>query len=139
MHSVKRGCILAWALDLDFDQLQPHLGSSLSQWQQTRFNDLAMIGQHCDAVHRRQDLTQQRETLDFEFRGDQRNARDIAARVRPTLGHASEDWVLAHWCGDNRDYARRCAGRMKRPIRYAMMASGLSPTSACASSGNCSS
>jgi hypothetical protein len=51
-----------------------------------------------------------------EFWGDQRNARDVAARVRPSLGHASEDWVCAHWRGDNRDYARRRSGRMKCPI-----------------------
>jgi hypothetical protein len=116
VHDSKRGFILVRALYPDFDQLKSDLGSSLAQGQQARFDDLAMIGQDGDPVHRRQGLPQQGQALNVEFRGDQGNARNVAARVRPTLGDAGADWVCTHWRGDNRDCARRCAGRMNRPI-----------------------
>jgi hypothetical protein len=48
-------------------------------------------------VHRRQGLPQQGQALNVEFRGDQGNARNVAARVRPTLGDAGADWVCTHW------------------------------------------
>ena len=58
----------------------------------------------------------QGQTLDLQFRGNQTNARDVAARVRPTLGDAGTNWVGAYWSGDNRNCARRCASRMNRPV-----------------------
>jgi hypothetical protein len=50
--------------------------------------------------------------------GPRHRACPLFRSVRPTLGDAGADWVCAYWRGDNWDYARRCPGRMKRPIGY---------------------
>ena len=59
---------------------------------------------------------EQGQTLNLKFRGDQANARNVAARMRPTLGDTGADWVCAYWRGDNRNCARYCASSVERLI-----------------------
>ena len=80
----------------------------------------------------------QGQTLDLKLWRNQGNARDVAARVRPTLGDTGVDWVCTYWCGDNRDSASSLREQHEAPNQIvATMTSGFSPTSARASSGIC--
>jgi hypothetical protein len=77
--------------------------------------------QRYDAI--RQRLTKERDDrqseLDELVKKDRGGVvsldKDITAAAS-AVGDAGADWVCTHWRGDNRDCARRCAGRMNRPI-----------------------